>query len=255
MHVPVEVVLDFVLGHAQFLGDLVGRVQRLPVAAGRFAIGAVVVEHLQAAVREHALREQRRVRPHAHLVCLASGQAAQVADAHVLPQRRRVGKDRGLVFRHGQRAVGEPLGLLDLHEGDGFAQRLEDLQAHGGLAGEPVELDRLRKQLALRLDHVGQRDVLEPRLAGQHVGEFGCGFCRELRQFEGGIGHGEKGGCVSSAVRRAWPQSPRRSRRRPPAARRAGRGPMRGRGNGDRRRCAGSRASEGAAPGCRSSQD
>ena len=254
MHVPVEVVLDRIVGDPQLLGDLVGRVQRLPVAAGRFAIGAVVVEHLQAAVRQHALREQRRVRPHAHLVCLASGQAAQVTDAHVLPQRRRVGEDRGLVFRHRQRAVGEPFGLLDLHKGDGFAQRLEDLQAHGGLAGEPVELDRLRKQLALRLDHVGQRDVLEPRLAGQHVGEFGCGFCRELRQLEDGIGHGEKGSCVSSAVRRAWPQSPRRSRRRPPAAQCAGRGPMRGRGNGDRRRYAGSRASEGAAPGCRSSQ-
>ena len=189
MHVAIEVILHLLRGDVERLGEFVRAVQRPPVGIGHFAIRAVVMEHLESAVGEDPLRKEGRVGAHAGFAGAAGHHAMQIADPHLLPERGGLGENRRFALCHGQRAVGKSLGLFNLNESDGFAQRFEDLQTHCRLAGKPVEFGELGQQLALGFTDVCERNMLEPRLAGQHIAELGRRLRGDLGQFEIGVRH------------------------------------------------------------------
>src|ERR1041384_1737021 len=114
----VLVVLDRLFRRAELVGDRVDLVERPPVLRRYLAIGAVVVKHLEAGVGGEALCQQRRLRAHGRISLDGCLQAAQVAQAHLLPELDRVLERGRFGLGQRQRAVREALGLLELDETD-----------------------------------------------------------------------------------------------------------------------------------------
>ena len=125
MHVAVEIVLYRLLGDVELLGAAEGFVQRTPLCLRHLSVRAVVVEHLQPGVSQHALADQRALAAHRGIAHRRGLEATHISEPHLLPEREGLLERRHLGIRHRQRAIGEALGLLDLHEVDGFANRLE----------------------------------------------------------------------------------------------------------------------------------
>ena len=183
--VAVQVVLYRLLGDAKPLGVRVRLVQPAPLMWRQFAVGAMVVEHLESRVGGQALRDQRRLRTHGRIAVQCGLQAAQVAQAHLLPKLDGVLEYRRLCLRHRQRAIHEPLCLLDLDEVDRLAHRFHRAQPVGRGGREGVELLELVEQILLRSADVGERQLLQPRLARGGIDELRCGGRRKLGQVHG----------------------------------------------------------------------
>ena len=131
-----------------------------------------MMEHLEAAIGEQPLADQRGLRAHRLVAVQRSLQAARVPQAHLLPQRVGLLERRSFGFSHRQRAVGEALRLLDLHKGHRLAQRLHHCKAVRRARRQAVELLDLIVDLPLRRGDVGKRHVLQPGLARLGVDEF-----------------------------------------------------------------------------------
>ena len=160
--VAVEVVLDRVIGNAQFLRHGVALMQLAPDARRDLPVGAVAVKHLEPRIRERPLADEPALFTYSGLPRNDRFHAAQVAQVHLLPQRERVVEHRVLAFGHRQRAIGEAPRLLDFHELHRLAQRLQRRQAVGCAGAIAVEFLDLLQQLLLGGGHVRERHVLEP---------------------------------------------------------------------------------------------